>query len=73
MECEYQVTLLYFQITGLKKPQSIAVDWVGKRIYWTDTEKNTIESADFDGGKHRMVVDTHLDEPHDIVVDPGTR
>ena len=24
-------------VTGLKKPRSLAVDWIGRKLYWIDT------------------------------------
>ncbi|XP_069107317.1 prolow-density lipoprotein receptor-related protein 1-like [Argopecten irradians] len=52
-------------------PQGIAVDWVGKRIYWTDAGTRTIEMTDYDGARKITVVNSRLDQPYSIAVAPG--
>ncbi|XP_014344907.1 low-density lipoprotein receptor-related protein 2a [Latimeria chalumnae] len=51
-------------------PDGIAVDWVGRHIYWTDTGTNRIEVAKLDGRYRRWLVYTQLDQPAAIVVNP---
>ncbi|XP_067123645.1 low-density lipoprotein receptor-related protein 1 isoform X3 [Centruroides vittatus] len=58
-------------ITGLKEPRGIAVNWIGKHIYWVDAGTDTISIATLDGKLKRTLITTDLDQPHDIVVDPN--
>ena len=51
-------------------PVGLALDWLHDRLYWTDSESNTIESSDLDGGRRTIVVYSGLDKPRDIVLDP---
>ncbi|XP_060065626.1 low-density lipoprotein receptor-related protein 1-like [Ylistrum balloti] len=51
-------------------PQGIAVDWVGKRIYWTDAGTRTVEMTDYDGARKITVVNSGLDQPYSIAVAP---
>lgn len=51
-------------------PDGIAIDWVGKKMYWTDGHFNRIEVAKLDGSHRLTLFDSELDEPRAIVVDP---
>ncbi|XP_021351873.1 prolow-density lipoprotein receptor-related protein 1-like isoform X3 [Mizuhopecten yessoensis] len=51
-------------------PQGIAVDWVAKRIYWTDAGTRTVEMTDYDGVRKITVVSSGLDQPYSIAVAP---
>ncbi|XP_050403401.1 very low-density lipoprotein receptor isoform X2 [Patella vulgata] len=51
-------------------PDGIAVDWVHKHLYWTDTGYNKIEVSSLDGKMRRVLINSDLDEPRAIVVDP---
>ena len=68
--------------TGEASPHSLAVDWIAKNVYWSDTgvTARRIEVIRADGSYRRVVVkggDHHFGGgvkkpvwPHDIVVDP---
>uniref|UniRef100_A0A4W5PE74 Low density lipoprotein receptor-related protein 8, apolipoprotein e receptor n=1 Tax=Hucho hucho TaxID=62062 RepID=A0A4W5PE74_9TELE len=62
-----QVTLIE---TALTSPEGLAVDWVHKNIYWTDSGDKTISVATGDGKKRRILIATELSEPRAIAVDP---
>ncbi|KAG4067397.1 hypothetical protein HA402_011951, partial [Bradysia odoriphaga] len=52
-------------------PEGIAVDWINRRLYWTDSTKDTIEVASLDDPKLRtVVVRKHLVNPRGLAVDP---
>ncbi|XP_031633983.1 nidogen [Contarinia nasturtii] len=52
-------------------PEGIAIDWISRRIYWTDSSKDTIEVASLDDPKQRsVVVKGNLVNPRGIAVDP---
>lgn len=52
-------------------PEGVAVDWISRRLYWTDSSKDTIEVADLDNPKSRaVIVRKHLVNPRGIAVDP---
>ncbi|XP_061884211.1 low-density lipoprotein receptor-related protein 8 isoform X8 [Entelurus aequoreus] len=61
-----QVTL----IEALHSPEGLAVDWVHKNIYWTDSGNKSISVATGDGSKRKMLIVTELSEPRAITVDP---
>ena len=52
-------------------PEGLAWDWVGRKIYWTDTENRTIEVLDPATGFHKTLINTgEGSKPRAIVVDP---
>ncbi|EPY84585.1 low-density lipoprotein receptor-related protein 8 isoform 3 [Camelus ferus] len=54
----------------LHSPEGLAVDWVHKHIYWTDSGNKTISVATVDGGRRRTLFSRDLSEPRAIAVDP---
>ena len=54
----------------LKQPDGIAVDWVARNLYWTDTGTNRIEVSRLNGSARRVLIDENLDEPRAIALDP---
>lgn len=55
-------------------PEGIAVDWISRRLYWTDSTKDTIEVANLDNPKQRsIIIRKHLVNPRGIAVDPHQR
>ncbi|XP_012733520.2 low-density lipoprotein receptor-related protein 8 isoform X1 [Fundulus heteroclitus] len=61
-----QVTL----VDSLHSPEGLAVDWVHKNIYWTDSGNKSISVATGDGRKRKVLIATELSEPRAIAVDP---
>lgn len=57
-------------IDTLHSPEGLAVDWVHKNIYWTDSGNKSISVATGDGQKRKVLIDTELSEPRAIAVDP---
>ena len=56
---------------GLKTTDGLAVDWVARNMYWTDTGRNTIEVSRLDGSSRKVLVNNSLDEPRAIAVFPS--
>ncbi|XP_059178824.1 low-density lipoprotein receptor-related protein 2-like isoform X2 [Physella acuta] len=56
--------------TGIDVVEDIAVDWIGKNLYWTDYGMETIEVVNL-AGEHRMVLfSENITNPRAIEVDP---
>lgn len=62
---------------GLDYPEGMAIDWMGRNIYWADTGTNRIEVARLDG-QHRQVLVCKdldnprlLDNPRSLALDPA--
>ncbi len=56
--------------SGLIASRGIAVDWIGKNLYWIDAGLGTITISTIDGSVQRTLISDDLDQPHDIIVDP---
>ncbi|XP_066125252.1 low-density lipoprotein receptor-related protein 8 isoform X10 [Saccopteryx bilineata] len=54
----------------LHSPEGLAVDWVHKHIYWTDSGNKTISVATVDGGRRCTLFSHDISEPRAIAVDP---
>ncbi|XP_031233962.1 low-density lipoprotein receptor-related protein 8 isoform X10 [Mastomys coucha] len=54
----------------LHSPEGLAVDWVHKHLYWTDSGNKTISVATTDGRRRSTLFSRELSEPRAIAVDP---
>lgn len=52
-------------------PDGLSVDWLNRKIYWTDTGVDTISVADLDGRNRLLLIKDGLSEPRTIVVYPA--
>jgi len=48
----------------------IAVDWVNRKMYWTDITYKRILVAELDGSKKSVLIEKGLGNPRAIAVDP---
>ncbi|XP_060649592.1 very low-density lipoprotein receptor isoform X1 [Drosophila nasuta] len=48
----------------------LAVDWIYNHVYYTDTQKCTIELTNFDGNMGTVLIKDSLDIPRSIALDP---
>ncbi|XP_032883215.1 nidogen-2 isoform X29 [Amblyraja radiata] len=55
--------------SGLTSPEGLTLDYHHRRMFWTDSGSDKIETAAFDGSERRVLVDTDLVNPRAIVVD----
>ena len=54
----------------VKHPDGVAVDWVARNLYWTDTGTDRIEVSRLNGSSRKVLISEHLDEPRAITLDP---
>ncbi|CAH2276476.1 low-density lipo receptor-related 6 isoform X1 [Pelobates cultripes] len=57
-------------ISGLLSPDGLACDWLGEKLYWTDSETNRIEVSNLDGSLRKVLFWQELDQPRAIALDP---
>ena len=59
--------------SGLQSPDGIAIDWVAKNVYWTDSGSDVIGVARTDGRFHRILLfkPAHIHHPRGITVYPS--
>lgn len=53
--------------------ESLAVDWVGRNLYWTDYVLETIEVSKLDGSHRTVLVSENVTNPRGLVLDPRER
>ena len=51
-------------------PDGLAIDWISRNVFWTDTGTDRIEVARLNGSSRRVIISDELDEPRAIAVDP---
>ena len=72
-----QIISAFFNATSVKSlfrcnvrtPDGLAIDYLGRNIYWTDTGTNRIEVGKLDGTGRKLLIQDGLDEPRAIVLD----
>ena len=60
----------YVVSAGIDSPDGLAVDWVGRNLYWTDKGMDRIEMARLNGSSRHILISEGLQEPRAIVLDP---
>ncbi|KAG9334403.1 hypothetical protein JZ751_008153 [Albula glossodonta] len=60
-------------VSGLDSPDGLACDWLGRKLYWTDSETNRIEVANLDGTFRKVLFWQDLDQPRAIALNPAHR
>ena len=55
----------------IKHPDGLAVDWVARNLYWTDTGTDRIEVSRLNGTSRKVLINENLDEPRAIALDPA--
>uniref|UniRef100_A0A673I314 Low density lipoprotein receptor-related protein 6 n=1 Tax=Sinocyclocheilus rhinocerous TaxID=307959 RepID=A0A673I314_9TELE len=61
-----------FVVTSqVNHPDGIAVDWIARNLYWTDTGTDRIEVTRLNGSMRKILISEELDEPRAIVLDPA--
>ncbi|XP_059057986.1 low-density lipoprotein receptor-related protein 2 [Achroia grisella] len=51
--------------------EGIAIDWIGRKLYWLDRHSKNLDVAELDGTR-RKTLKTGIADPRAIVVHPGT-
>ena len=51
-------------------PESLAVDWVGRNLYWTDSVMENIEVAKLDGRFRKILMTKNITSPRGLALDP---
>lgn len=55
---------------SISNPDGIAVDWIARNLYWTDSGTDRIGVSRLNGSSHKVLIAKGLDEPRAVVVHP---
>nr|XP_022909737.1 low-density lipoprotein receptor-related protein 1 isoform X1 [Onthophagus taurus] len=55
---------------SLQNPDGMAIDWIGRNLYWCDKGLDTIEVSTMDGKFRKILVSVGLEEPRAIALNP---
>lgn len=61
------------QFSDITNVEGLAVDWINRFIYWTDSGKKVIESTNLDGTQRKLIISSNLVNPRGIAVHPYLR
>ncbi|XP_076313100.1 LDL receptor protein 1 isoform X3 [Tachypleus tridentatus] len=68
--CNNQTVPQVLHKVTVQSPDGLAVDWIGRNLYWCDKRKDTIEVSRLDGKFRKILIRKNLEEPRAIVLDP---
>ena len=60
--------IIYYDV---KAPDHLAIDWVARNLYWTDSDLNLIEVSRLNGSSRKILISERLLVPRGIAVDPA--
>ncbi|XP_052130857.1 prolow-density lipoprotein receptor-related protein 1 isoform X2 [Frankliniella occidentalis] len=69
-QCGGNTTFQVLHSVTLQNPDGLAVDWVGGNLYWCDKGLDTIEVSKLDGRYRHVLINSGLQEPRAITLDP---
>lgn len=55
--------------TGLIEPVSVVIDWIGRNMYWADSELGRIEVSTLDVSSRRILFSTELTHVTSLAID----
>lgn len=58
--------------SGLSSPEDLAIDWITKNIYFTDSEMKHIGVCSYDGLHCTIVLNKYVNKPRGIALNPQT-
>lgn len=56
--------------SGLSTTEGLAVDWIGRNLYWIDSNLDQIEVAKLNGSFRRTLIAGNMESPRAIALDP---
>lgn len=63
-----------FIITNAVSAEGLTIDWINRKIYWTDSGLKRIMAAELSNGTHVQIIsNTSLSNPRGIAVHPKKR
>ncbi|KAK0096570.1 hypothetical protein PV326_005114 [Microctonus aethiopoides] len=66
----YNGSIVETFITDVSSAEGISIDWVSRNIFWTDSGKGTVEVANLNTKKRKVLINDGLVNPRGIAVHP---
>lgn len=57
-------------LNNVRSAEGLAVDWISRNMYFTDSETKTIEVASLNGLFRKVLIKSNLNNPRGIAIDP---
>ncbi|GIY65583.1 low-density lipoprotein receptor-related protein 2 [Caerostris extrusa] len=57
--------------SGLDLVEGLAVDWVGKNLYWVDSRLKTVDVSTLNGEHHMVLLNENISQPRGLSIDPS--
>ncbi|XP_012271445.1 nidogen-2 isoform X2 [Orussus abietinus] len=57
-------------LVNVSSPEGLSIDWVSRNIFWTDSGKTTVEVANLETKKRKVLISDGLVNPRGIAVHP---
>ncbi|XP_076628478.1 nidogen isoform X5 [Colletes latitarsis] len=70
IELTYNGSMAETFLPKVSSPEGLTVDWVSRNIFWTDSGKTTVEVANLETKKRKVLVSDGLVYPRGIAVHP---
>ena len=56
---------------GIEMLEGLAVDWIGRNIYWADSSNNRVEVMHMDRRSRRLILHENIENPRCLALDPA--
>ena len=66
----YDGTSKTLLMKDVKNIEGVAIDWIGRNMYWTTYQSETIEVSKINGRYRKVLLNTELVYPRGLAVDP---
>ncbi|XP_048259530.1 nidogen-1-like [Haliotis rufescens] len=66
----YDGTDIQTVLTGLVSPEGVAIDYISRNLYYTDSELDVVGVAKLDGSDQKTLFSSDIVNPRSIVLDP---
>lgn len=66
-------TFFLHLLSGIQSPEGLAIDWLNREVYWTDSGYDKIVAVNLDTKEVRTVASENLVNPRGIAVNPYRR
>ncbi|XP_015909717.1 low-density lipoprotein receptor-related protein 2 isoform X1 [Parasteatoda tepidariorum] len=59
--------------SGVDLVEGLAVDWIGKNLYWVDSRLKTLDVSTLNGEHHIVLLNENISQPRGLSIDPSEK